>query len=62
VASLADLGYTVDLEAAEPYELPDLLDVAESGQLVPHAAPLGIGYVLPVIPQVLAPETLVEEE
>jgi hypothetical protein len=62
VASLADLGYTVDLDAAEPYELPDLMDLAESGELVPHGAPLGIGYVLPVIPQVLPSETLVEEE
>jgi hypothetical protein len=61
VASLGDLGYTVDLTAAEPYELPDLMELAEQGELVPHAAPLGVGFVLPFIPQVLAPDTLAGE-
>jgi hypothetical protein len=62
VASLADLGYTVDLEAAEPYQLPEPVDVAEPDGLVPHAAPLGVGYVLPVVPQVLDANTLIEDE
>jgi Leishmanolysin len=50
VASLGDLGYEVDLEAGEPYELPNLLALAEAGELVEHAAPIDIGLVLPVIP------------
>ena len=49
-ASLADLGYQVDLDAAEPFELPDLLELAEAGKLVEHAAPIDDGIVLPVIP------------
>jgi hypothetical protein len=31
VASLKDLGYVVNLKAAEPYALPNLLHLAESG-------------------------------
>ncbi len=58
VASLGDLGYQVDLDAAEPYALPDLLALAEAGALVAHAAPLDAGVVLPVIPQVLPAESL----
>jgi Leishmanolysin len=58
VASLADMGYQVDLDAAEPYELPDLLALAERGALVPHVAPLDTGTVLPVIPHVLPSESL----
>lgn len=53
VASLSDLGYEVDLDAAEAYRLPDLLARAEAGTLMPHAAPIDVGMVLPVIPQVL---------
>lgn len=49
-ASLGDLGYGVDTDAAEPYELPDLVALAEQGSLVPHAAPVDSGFVLPVIP------------
>lgn len=49
-ASLGDLGYEVDLAAAEPYELPNLIELAEAGSLVPHAAPIDGGVVLPVIP------------
>src|SRR4051794_9739074 len=37
-ASLQDLGYTVDLTAAEPYALPNLLHLAEEGLLVAGAA------------------------
>lgn len=58
VASLGDLGYQVDLAAAEPYALPDLLALAEGGELVPHAAPIDSGIMLPVVPQVLPPDSL----
>ncbi|MGX1267847.1 leishmanolysin-related zinc metalloendopeptidase [Streptomyces phaeoluteigriseus] len=47
VASLKDLGYTVDLDAAEPYALPNLLTIARSGR-VPSAVPQRI--VLPTVP------------
>ncbi len=49
-ASLGDLGYQVDLDGAEPYGLPDLLQVAMDGMLVPHAAPIDDGIMLPVVP------------
>lgn len=49
-ASLGDLGYTVDLEGAERYSLPDLLQIAREGALVPHTAPIGDGMMLPVVP------------
>jgi hypothetical protein len=47
VASLQDLGYTVDLTAAEPYNLPNLMALAEAGSLAslhgePHAHALPI--------------------
>ena len=57
-ASLGDLGYEVDIDAAEPYALPDLLRLAEMGALVAHTAPIDHGQVLPVIPQTLPPESL----
>ncbi|WP_369269288.1 leishmanolysin-related zinc metalloendopeptidase [Streptomyces sp. R11] len=47
VASLGDLGYTVDLDAAQDYELPDLLEIARSGR-VPTSVPEHV--VLPTIP------------
>lgn len=50
VAGLQDLGYQVDLEAADPYELPDLLDLAQRGLLLTHVAPIGHGLMLPTIP------------
>ncbi|MGX5653409.1 leishmanolysin-related zinc metalloendopeptidase [Geodermatophilus nigrescens] len=53
VASFGDLGYQVDVDAAEVYELPDLMALAVSGGLVPHAAPSDDGIVLPSIPVVL---------
>jgi hypothetical protein len=58
VASLADLGYVVDLDAADDYELPDLFAVAEAGELVPHTAPADDGVVLPIIPMVLPAESM----
>jgi Leishmanolysin len=57
-ASLGDLGYEVDLDAAEPYELPNLFELAEAGALVEHSAPIDVGMVLPVIPIILPPSSL----
>jgi hypothetical protein len=58
VASLGDLGYEVDLEAGEPYELPNLFALAESGALVQHAASIDGEMVLPVIPITLPASSL----
>ncbi|MFF8266170.1 leishmanolysin-related zinc metalloendopeptidase [Streptomyces sp. NPDC016562] len=46
VASLGDLGYEVDLEAAEPYELPDpfVTAMAGDGEVTPR------GIMLPTVP------------
>ena len=52
-ASLADLGYQVDLDAAEAFALPNLMALAEAGALGARAAPADDGIVLPVIPVVL---------
>ncbi|WP_406301550.1 leishmanolysin [Streptomyces sp. NBC_00885] len=57
VAGLQDLGYQVDLDAAEPYELPDLLELARAGELVTPGAPTDRGMMLPVIPVVLPAES-----
>jgi hypothetical protein len=57
-ASLGDLGYQVDIDAAEPYTLPDLMALAEAGALVAHEAPIDAGVVLPVIPTVLPTDSL----
>lgn len=57
-ASLGDVGYQVDFDAAEPYVLPNLLALAEAGTLVPHVAPIDVGMVLPVIPITLPPDSL----
>lgn len=53
VGGLADCGYVVDMDAAEPYSLPNLLELAEGGLLTPHTAPINVGTVLPSIPFVL---------
>lgn len=53
VASLQDVGYQVNLNAAEPYQLPNLMDLAEEGALLPHVAPIDGGIMLPNIPMVL---------
>jgi hypothetical protein len=58
VASLQDMGYEVDLNAAEPYTLPNLLALAEKGLLMVHEAPLNMGIVLPIIPIVLPEDSL----
>jgi len=56
-ASLGDLGYQVDLDGAEPYALPNLLQAARDGRLVPHTAPLDGGIMLPVVPTRLPAST-----
>lgn len=58
VASLQDLGYEVDVNAAEPYSLPNLLELAEKGLLMSLEAPADAGVVLPNIPIVLPEESL----
>ncbi|MEV0084766.1 leishmanolysin-related zinc metalloendopeptidase [Saccharopolyspora sp. NPDC050642] len=58
VASLQDLGYEVDMGAAEAYTLPNLLELAEEGTLVPHAAPVDLGIMLPTVPMELPAESL----
>ena len=56
-ASLQDLGYKVNLSAAEPYSLPNLQLLAESGLLM--AAPKH-RHTLPIFsPKVLPDDSLV---
>jgi hypothetical protein len=57
VASLKDLGYVVDLAKAEPYALPNLLELAEGGLLV--AARAHDALVLPTVPMILPEESVV---
>lgn len=57
VASLQDLGYVVDMNAAEPYSLPNHLMLAEAGLLVEEGA-LSTGTMLPSIPLVLPADSL----
>ena len=58
VASFGDLGYQVDPDEAEPYDLPDLMALAVGGELVAHTAPIDEGIVLPSIPIVLPDSSL----
>lgn len=58
VASLGDIGYQVDIDAAEPYRLPNLMELAEEGLLVAHEAPIDAGLMLPVVPFVLPADSL----
>lgn len=58
VASLQDSGYVVNLDAAEPYTLPNLRALAEAGVLGGHQAPIDRGFVLPMIPKRLSPDSL----
>jgi hypothetical protein len=60
VASLADLGYQVDIDSAEPYALPNLLSLAEAGKLNSHLAPNDRVMELPTIPHVLGDDALIE--
>jgi hypothetical protein len=58
VGSLGDLGYAVDLNAAEPYTLPDVQALAMAGELAAVEDVLDAGMMLPNIPTVLPPESL----
>jgi hypothetical protein len=59
VASLADLGYVVDLDAAEPFSLPSLIELAERGLLVARErGPYDTGAMLPLLPTVLPDDSL----
>jgi hypothetical protein len=53
VGSLDDLGYGVDMSAAEPYSLPDLLRLAEGAALEAAVNELELGTMLPHLPIVL---------
>jgi hypothetical protein len=57
VASLADMGYRVDMEHAEDYELPNLESLADAGLFAAERA--GSGMILPSIPVVLPSESLI---
>ena len=52
---LTDLGYQVDLDAADPYTLPDE-QVALQGEPVIHTAPIDRGVMQPVDRMVLPDE------
>jgi hypothetical protein len=58
VASLADLGYVVSAEGAEPYALPDALEFAESGALARATAHVRAGIMLPTIPLTCSDDSL----
>jgi hypothetical protein len=58
VASLQDLGYIVDFNAAEDYALPNLMNLAVEGLLITHVAPIDSGIMLPNIPLTLPPDSL----
>lgn len=58
VGSLQDMGYVVDMGAAEPYSLPNHLMIAEEGLLTTHEAPINIGIMLPNMPIVLPEDSL----
>jgi hypothetical protein len=59
-ACLGDIGYDVDLDAADAYQLPSHLELAELGLLAALAGPTeALGAVLPTIPIVLPEQSLV---
>ena len=55
---LQDLGYVVNLDAAEPYNLPNLLQMAEARLLMAPEAHVRRGMMLPTIPLLLPEESL----
>jgi len=58
VASLSDMGYVVDVDAGEPYELPNLMALAERGLLSSTESHLDEGVMLGYIPSVLPDDAL----
>jgi hypothetical protein len=59
VASLADMGYVVNLDLAEKYSLPNHLMMAEAGAPPKRAQLMERGVMLPNIPMVLPDDSLV---
>ncbi len=60
VASLQDMGYVVNLDAAEPYTLPNLRAMAEAG-LVAVRGEAAHHHALPIFaPRVLADDSMVK--
>ena len=58
VAGLKDLGYSVNLSAAESYTLPNLLLMAERGMMEAQFNREHV-HTLPVIPMTLPPDSMV---
>ena len=58
VGSLQDLGYIVNIDAAEAYTLPDMRALAEGGLLIARAATIERGIMLPQIPLMLPEDSL----
>ena len=56
VASLQDLGYAVDLNAAEPYSLPNLRAMAEAGLMSAHGGDKH-RHALPIFAPAVLPDT-----
>ena len=56
-ASLEDMGYVVNMDAAEDFVLANLLELAEAG-LLTHIAPIDVGEMIPTIPLVLTNDSL----
>ncbi|MCU7549891.1 hypothetical protein OCK74_12235 [Chitinophagaceae bacterium LB-8] len=59
VGSLEDIGYVVDMNAAEAYGLPNLMALAESGMMLVANGALDKGIMLPNIPLILPDDSLV---
>lgn len=57
VASLQDIGYVVDMNAAEPFNLPNLMALAEGGLLMAPQSFMN-GTILPNIPLILPEDSL----
>ena len=58
VGSLQDLGYKVNIDAAEAYTQPDMRALAEGGLLIARAATIERGIMLPQIPLMLPEDSL----
>jgi hypothetical protein len=59
VASLQDMGYVIDMNAAETYSLANLFEMAERGLLVAHTELIEAGKMLSSIPVTLPDDSLV---
>jgi hypothetical protein len=57
VGSLKDLGYVVNMNAAETYTLPNLLEIAERGLMAADQERLHI-HTIPIIPMTLPADSL----